>query len=136
MAAKRALVPIALTIDLVLVIAFTIVGHYTHSHTLDASGLVTTAWPFVTGLLAAWVLSAAWEDPLAPLRTGTSIWAATVLIGMVLRAVSDAGTAGSFIVVAACLNLVTLIGWRVIARAVSGGAGGARTSRRGGSQRR
>lgn len=136
MAAKRTHVPIALTIDLVLVILFTIVGHYTHSHTLDVSGLVTTAWPFVAGLLAVWILSAAWTDPLAPLRTGTAIWAGTVLIGMVARAVTGAGTAGSFIIVAAGLNLITLIGWRVIARAVTGRRGSRAGSRRGGSSRR
>jgi len=132
-AAKKSHLPIALTVDLVLVVLFTIVGHYTHSHNFDPQGLMTTAWPFLLGLLAAWVLTAVWDRPISPLRTGTGVWAITVLIGLVLRGVTGAGdTPGeipvTFMIVATSLNLITLVGWRIIATAVAGGSG----KRRGG----
>ncbi|GAA2014459.1 DUF3054 domain-containing protein [Brevibacterium samyangense] len=110
---------LALVIDLVLVVLFTVVGHYTHAHSLDLEGIVSTAWPFVTALVAAWILAAVWDRPLSPLKTGTAVWAITVLLGMVIRAVTGEGTAGAFIVVAASLNLLTLVGWRVIASATT-----------------
>lgn len=130
MAAKKSHLPIALTVDLVLVVLFTIIGHYTHSHNFEVQGLVTTAWPFLVGLGVAWLLSAVWDRPIAPLATGTAVWAITVLLGLVIRALTGEGTAGPFIVVAASLNLITLVGWRLIATAVTGGGTTARRRRR------
>lgn len=119
MAAKKSHLPIALIVDLVLVVVFTIIGHYTHSNNLDPQGLWTTAWPFLVGLGVAWLLSAIWDKPISPLHTGTAVWAITVLVGLVLRALTGAGTAGAFIVVAASLNFLTLVGWRVVASALT-----------------
>lgn len=110
----------ALVVDAILVALFSVIGHYTHSQNLDPEGIWGTAWPFLAGLALAWILGAVWSAPLAPLRTGTGIWAMTVLLGMVIRALTGEGTAGSFIVVAATLNFVTLVGWRFIATAVAG----------------
>ncbi|WP_137824071.1 DUF3054 domain-containing protein [Brevibacterium sp. 2SA] len=126
MAAKKSHLPIALVVDLVLVILFTIIGHYTHSNDLDPQGIVTTAWPFVAALVVAWVLAAVWDRPLSPLASGTGIWAITVLLGLVIRGLTGAGgdpgqVPVSFMVVATTLNFITLVGWRVIATAVSGG---------------
>ncbi|GAA1624109.1 MULTISPECIES: DUF3054 domain-containing protein [Brevibacterium] len=126
MAAKKSHLPIALVVDLVLVILFTIIGHYTHSNDLDPQGIVTTAWPFVAALVVAWVLAAVWDRPLSPLASGTGIWAITVLLGLVIRGLTGAGgdpgqVPVSFMIVATTLNFITLVGWRVIATAVSGG---------------
>ncbi|MCM1012413.1 DUF3054 domain-containing protein [Brevibacterium sp. XM4083] len=126
MAAKKSHLPIALVVDLVLVILFTIIGHYTHSNDLDPQGIVTTAWPFVAALVVAWVLAAVWDRPLSPLASGTGIWAITVLLGLVIRGLTGAGgdpgqVPVSFMVVATTLNFITLVGWRVIATTVSGG---------------
>jgi peptidoglycan/LPS O-acetylase OafA/YrhL len=127
-ATKKSHLPIALIVDLILVILFTIVGHYTHSHNFDPQGLMTTAWPFVASLVVAWLLTAVWDRPIAPLATGTGVWAITVLLGLVLRGVTGAGgepgmVPVSFMIVATTLNLITLVGWRIIATAVSGGSG-------------
>ncbi|RBP64694.1 DUF3054 family protein [Brevibacterium sanguinis] len=119
MAAKRSHLPIALTVDLILVILFTIIGHYTHSHTFDPTGLWSTAWPFLAGLVLAWLLGAVWDRPVSPLHTGGAVWAITVLTALVIRALTGQGTAGAFIVVAASLNLLTLVGWRVVAAALT-----------------
>lgn len=77
MATKKSHLPIALIVDLVLVVLFTIIGHYTHSHNFDPQGLLTTAWPFLVGLGIAWLLAAVWDRPIAPLATGTGVWAIT-----------------------------------------------------------
>ena len=134
MATKKSHLPIALIVDLILVVLFTIVGHYTHSHNFDPEGLMTTAWPFVASLVLAWLLAAVWDRPISPLATGTGVWAITVLVGLVLRGVTGAGgepgtVPVSFMIVAASLNLITLVGWRIIASAVAGGS-----SRRGRSR--
>nr|WP_216629808.1 DUF3054 domain-containing protein [Brevibacterium renqingii] len=115
-------------VDLILVVLFTIVGHYTHSHNFDPQGLMTTAWPFVASLVLAWLLTAVWDRPISPLATGTGVWAVTVLVGLVLRGVTGAGgepgtVPVSFMIVATTLNLITLVGWRIIASAVAGGSG-------------
>ena len=125
MATKKSHLPIALIVDLILVVLFTIVGHYTHSHNFDPQGLMTTAWPFAAALVLAWLLTAVWDRPIAPLATGTGVWAITVLVGLVLRGVTGAGgdpgsVPVSFMIVATSLNFVTLVGWRIIATAVSG----------------
>ncbi|MGC2941619.1 MULTISPECIES: DUF3054 domain-containing protein [unclassified Brevibacterium] len=126
MAKKKSHLPIALIVDLILVVLFTIVGHYTHSHNFELQGLVTTGWPFVAALVIAWLLTAVWDRPIAPLATGTGVWAITVLVGLVLRGVTGAGgepgsVPVSFMIVATSLNLITLVGWRLIATAVAGG---------------
>ncbi len=119
MAAKKSHLPIALTVDLILVILFAIIGHYTHSHNFDPAGLWSTAWPFLAGLGLAWLLAAVWDRPVSPLHTGGAVWAITVLTALVIRALTGQGTAGAFIVVAAALNLITLVGWRVVAAALT-----------------
>ncbi|WP_181273731.1 DUF3054 domain-containing protein [Brevibacterium oceani] len=128
MAVKKSHLPIALLVDLILVVLFTIVGHYTHSHNFELQGLLTTAWPFCAALVIAWLLTAVWDRPIAPLATGTGVWAITVLIGLVIRGITGAGgepgtVPVSFMIVATTLNLITLVGWRIIATAVAGGSG-------------
>lgn len=110
----------ALVADIILVIAFAAVGFYTHAQVLTVDGVVQTSWPFLVGLGCAWILSAAWTAPLAPMRTGVAIWSTTILLGMIIRFAVGAGIAGPFILVASALNFLTLVGWRVIARAVGG----------------
>ena len=110
----------ALVADIILAIAFAAVGFYTHAQVLTVDGVVQTSWPFLVGLGCAWILSAAWTAPLAPMRTGVAIWSTTILIGMIVRFAVGAGIAGPFIIVASALNFLTLVGWRVIARAVGG----------------
>lgn len=130
-AKKSSHLSVALVADLILVVLFTVIGHYTHNHNFAVDGIITTAWPFLAALLIAWLLNAVWVAPLAPLRTGVGVWATTVLLGMILRVVAGQGDwngqiPGTFLIVAAGLNLLTLVGWRIIATAVAGGPRGRR----------
>ncbi|GAA2091776.1 DUF3054 domain-containing protein [Brevibacterium salitolerans] len=115
---------LALVLDLVLVAAFVVVGHYQHYRSFDPAALVQTAWPFLAALAVAWLLTRVWDRPLAPLATGAGVWAITVLLGMVIRFLgTGASVAEPFLVVATALNFVTLVGWRTIASIAVGGSG-------------
>jgi hypothetical protein len=48
--------------------------------------------------------------------TGVAVWLCTVVVGMLLRKVTSAGVAGSFVVVAATVTGLLLLGWRAIAQ--------------------
>lgn len=112
-----AAVVLALALDVVLVVAFAATGRASHDSDVWA-GLWQTAWPFLAGLAIGWLVTLAWRAPSAPVRTGLGVWAATVIGGMLLRAVSGQGTALPFIIVASVVLLIALVGWRLIAALV------------------
>ncbi|SOX51924.1 DUF3054 domain-containing protein [Mycobacterium ahvazicum] len=99
--------------DVVGVLVFCAVGRRSHDEGLNLAGIATTAWPFLTGTLIGWLVSRGWRRPTAVAPTGVIIWLCTVVIGMVLRKVSSAGVAASFVVVAATVTALLLLGWRV-----------------------
>lgn len=106
----------AAAIDVFLVLAFAAIGRASHGE--DPAGLLVTAWPFLVGLAAGWLVTLAWRAPAAPVRTGLGVWAATVAGGVLLRAAAGQGIAFALIVVATVTLLVLLVGWRVIAAVV------------------
>ncbi|MFC4242816.1 DUF3054 domain-containing protein [Gryllotalpicola reticulitermitis] len=101
-------------LDAVLVILFTVIGRVSHHEGLGFGGVVQTAWPFLAGTLLGWLVTAAWRRPLALVRSGLPIWVLTVAVGMVLRVVSAQGIAFSFVIVAAVVLGVFLLGWRAV----------------------
>lgn len=115
---------IALVVDLILVIVFAAIGRATHDGDVlgpFGSGLATTAWPFLVALLVGWLVTRAWRGPLAIVRTGLPVWAVTVILGMVLRALSGQGVAVAFVIVAAITLALFFLGWRAIARLATRG---------------
>lgn len=102
----------ALAADLACVVLFTTLGRRNHAEALSLGGIAATAWPFLTGTLAGWLLSRGWRRPTAVIPTGIVVWLCTVAVGMALRKATSAGTATSFIVVAATVTAVLLLGWR------------------------
>ncbi|BBY23073.1 DUF3054 domain-containing protein [Mycobacterium stomatepiae] len=101
-----------LGLDVVCVLVFCAVGRRSHDEGLNLTGIATTAWPFLTGTLIGWLLSRGWQRPTAVAPTGVVVWLSTVAVGMVLRKVSSAGVAASFVVVAATATALLLLGWR------------------------
>jgi len=118
MSVRPRTIAIALLVDTVLVVAFAALGRASHDSDVFG-GLWQTAWPFLVGLALGWLVTLAWRAPVAPVRTGVGVWAATVIGGMLLRAASGQGTAPAFIIVATSTLLVLLVGWRVIATLVA-----------------
>jgi hypothetical protein len=105
-------------LDVMLVLAFAAIGRASHGEDWLV-GLGMTAWPFLVGLVAGWLITRAWRAPAAPVRTGLGVWAATVVGGMLLRSASGQGTAVAFIVVATLTLCLFLVGWRLIAALVA-----------------
>lgn len=112
----------ALAGDVVLVLVFVLIGRSSHGESDAVAGIWRTAWPFLSGLGVGWLVSMTlWRAAPVPtayvkaaevLIRGAAVWASTVLVGMLLRVVDRQGVAGSFVVVAALVLALFLIGWR------------------------
>lgn len=107
--------PAWLAVDVIGVLVFCAVGRRSHDEGLDLTGVAATAWPFLTGTAVGWLVSRAWRRPTAVAPTGVVVWLCTVIVGMLLRKATSAGVAASFVVVAATVTALLLLGWRVAA---------------------
>ncbi|CAN5154632.1 DUF3054 domain-containing protein [soil metagenome] len=105
--------PLAFVIDLLLVLAFVLIGRASHDEN-PVLGALVTLWPFAAGLVVGWAVSRAWRAPLNVVRSGIPIWITTVVIGMLLRVASSQGVKPSFVVVATIVLAIFLLGWRAI----------------------
>jgi hypothetical protein len=101
--------------DVLLVLTFVLIGRGSHDEGFSVVGALNTFWPFLTGLAVGWLVTLAWMRPRAILPTGVVVWASTVIVGMLLRWASAQGVAISFVIVAAIVLAVFLIGWRAVA---------------------
>ena len=113
---------VAAVIDLAMIVLFAAIGRRSHDEATALSGLFHTAWPFVVGAAVGWVVTFALYrnkfDAFLVVPTGIVVWVTTVVVGMVLRALTGQGTAGAFIVVATASTAVLLLGWRALTRFV------------------
>ena len=103
-----------LALDVIGVLVFCAVGRRSHDEGISVTGVATTAWPFLSGTVVGWLASRGWRQPTALAPTGVVVWLSTVIVGMVLRKVTSAGVAASFVVVAASVTAVLLLGWRAV----------------------
>ncbi|MEV6431395.1 DUF3054 domain-containing protein [Nocardia sp. NPDC051463] len=125
----KKLVPMA--VDALLVILFCAIGRRSHDEAV-LTGLLKTLWPFAIGLVIGWVLAVVVSSrrfseakPAAPFD-GTALWPTGILVwlgtlggGMLLRVVSGQGTAVSFVLVAATVLALFLLGWRAAIKALN-----------------
>ncbi len=109
--------------DTALVLAFVIIGRASHHEPDGFAGLVSTAWPFLTGLAVGELAIRSWRQPAALAPTGVTVWLSTVVIGMALRVVAGQGTAVAFIAVALGFLGLFLLGWRLAAQVLPRFAG-------------
>ena len=97
-----------------MVVLFVAAGRRTHEQDPGIAGLAETAAPFLLALLAGWLVARAWRRPDA-VATGVTVWAVTLVLGMILRQyLFDRGTAVSFMVVAGLFLFATPVSWRVL----------------------
>ena len=101
----------AVLVDLVAIVVFALVGRSSHAESVDLLGLAGTAWPFLAGWFVGALVARIWRRPV-DLVTGVIVWLGTLALGMLLRAATGAGVQLSFVVVAAIVLAVFLIGWR------------------------
>lgn len=111
-----------LGLDVALVMLFAALGR--NAHSLQATGLLETAWPFLAGLVLGWVAWRVGREPWSLIR-GVALWLTTVAVGMALRAFTGEGTAPSFVLVTLVVLAVLLLAPRAAAHLV-----GAARSRR------
>ena len=107
--------PAWLGVDVVCVLVFCALGRRSHDEGVTVAGVARTAWPFLSGTALGWLLSRGWRRPTDVVPTGLVVWLCTVAVGMLLRKASSAGVAASFVVVAASVTAVLLLGWRAAA---------------------
>jgi hypothetical protein len=100
--------------DVALVLVFVLIGRSSHDEGFSVLGTLNTLWPFLAGLVVGWLVARAWHRPTSVLRAGVPVWIATVAIGMLLRVVSAQGIEVSFVIVAAIVLGVFLLGWRAV----------------------
>jgi hypothetical protein len=110
---------VALLADVVCVLVFCTIGRRSHAEGITVAGVVETAWPFLAGTALGWVAARGWRNPAALAPTGLTVWLGTVVIGMLLRKATSAGTAVSFVVVASLVTAILLLGWRAVATALA-----------------
>ena len=108
-----ALVSFAAGLDAALLLLFVVIGRASHGEGLW--GVLDTWWPFLTGLVVAWLLLMARRRPLRIFWTGVGVWLITVVVGLLLRIVSGQGVQLSFVIVTFLVLGVFLLGWRAIA---------------------
>jgi len=107
---------VAFAIDVVLVTAFAAAGRATHDEANPFVGALLTAWPFLVGTVVGWavvrLLRRSWPLEVGP---GITVWFSTLVIGMGLRQATGHGTAMSFVLVAAGVLALLIVGWRALA---------------------
>ena len=107
----------AAAIDVGAIVVFAAIGRARHDEGVlgDAGlGLLATVWPFVVGAALGWIIVRGWKRPCAWNPTGVVVWACTLGGGMALRLATGQGTHWSFVVTAALVLAVFLVGWRVV----------------------
>lgn len=107
---------VALAFDVVLVAVFVLIGRRSHEEGGELLGFLTTFWPFLAGLLAGWALARSWRAPDRIVPTGLIVWAGTVVVGLLLRIVSQQGVQWSFVIVTALVLGAFLLGRRALTR--------------------
>ncbi|TFC03740.1 DUF3054 domain-containing protein [Cryobacterium adonitolivorans] len=107
-----ALISFAAGLDAALLLLFVAIGRSSHGEGLW--GVLGTWWPFLAGLVVAWLVLRAWRAPLQIVWTGLGLWLITVVVGMLLRIASGQGVQLSFVLVTFLVLGVFLLGWRAV----------------------
>ncbi|MGH3929854.1 MAG: DUF3054 domain-containing protein [Pseudonocardiaceae bacterium] len=104
--------------DVLAVLMFAAVGRSSHVQAVDALGVLTTAAPFLLGLLIGWLVIRAWRAPLR-LPVGVAVWAGVVIVGLGVRAAFTHRLPPTFALIATASLALFLLGWRAVARLIA-----------------
>ena len=100
--------------DALLIMLFAAIGRDAHARGDVVAGVLLTAWPFLAGAAATWVVLRLWRGPLALRPAGVAVWLGAVGIGMALRAVTGQTVVLPFVIVALISLAVLLLGYRLV----------------------
>jgi peptidoglycan/LPS O-acetylase OafA/YrhL len=115
---RHTTVTLAAGADVLAVLVFAAVGRSSHAEVVDAYGVLTTASPFLLGLLLGWLVARVWRAPLR-LPVGVAVWAGVVVVGLGVRAAFTHRLPLTFVLIAAVSLALFLLGWRVVARLIT-----------------
>jgi hypothetical protein len=104
----------AAVLDAAVVVVFALVGRASHGEDLAPSGVLGTAWPFLAAGVVGWIVARAWRSPTRVVPVGVIVWAVTVVVGMVLRALTGEGVVVPFVITTAIILGILMLGWRAI----------------------
>ncbi|MBO0844252.1 MAG: DUF3054 domain-containing protein [Nocardioides sp.] len=104
--------PIAVLGDAVAILVFVAIGRANHGESAGAPGIWHTAWPFLLGAGLGLAFTAYQRVKPTSLSAGVRVWVWTLVIGMVVRHSIGGGTPVDFVIVAASVLGVFLVGWR------------------------
>ncbi|WP_348536130.1 DUF3054 family protein [Mobilicoccus caccae] len=72
--------------------------------------------PFLLGGVVGWLIWwAVRRSAPTGLVGGVVVWLSTVVVGMIVRQLTDQGTATAFVIVSLVVTGVLLLGWRALA---------------------
>jgi hypothetical protein len=108
---------LALTADVVAVLAFAAIGRSSHEERLAVPGVLGTATPFLIGLLVGWGVGRVWRDPAGPVLGWWAVGGAAA-VGLALRYLVTDRLPWTFVLVAAVSLAVMLQSWRIAVLAV------------------
>ncbi len=97
-----------------VVLAFVVIGRASHHHGETATGIVSTAWPFVLGLGAGWLVVAVRGRTGARVADGAVVLVTMVVVGNALRVLVGQGSAAAFVAVTLAFNGVFMLGPRAL----------------------
>lgn len=100
--------------DALLIMVFAAVGRDAHARGEVITGVLLTAWPFLTGAAVSWLVLRLWRRPLALWPAGVAVWLGAVGTGMALRAVTGQTVVLPFVIVALISLAVLLLGYRLL----------------------
>jgi len=108
-----------MALDLAVVLLFAVIGRLSHGEGADPLGILVTAWPFVVGLIGTSVSLIGMKRPTDELLNGVFVWLGTLVFGMWIRFNAGDGVQPAFVVVAAVVLALGLLGWRLIAAPIA-----------------
>jgi hypothetical protein len=114
----RRIPALAIMADVVAVVVFAAIGRMSHAQPDDLLGLLGTAAPFLVGVLAMWATPVVRAHPVGA-RAALTVWAGTVVIGLLLRAGFTERLPPSFAVITTVSLAVLMLGWRALSAVVS-----------------
>lgn len=97
-----------------MILVFAAIGRDAHQRGETVVGVLATAWPFLAGAAAGWLLARAWRHPLSIWPVGVSVWAGALVGGMILRALTGQTVVLPFIIVAFLSLGILLLGYRAV----------------------
>jgi hypothetical protein len=102
-------------VDVVLVMAFVLLGRRSHDEGSAIGGTLEVAAPFLIALAVGWLVGRRRWPGAHRARFGVHVWGVTVVLGLLVRnLVFDRGTAPAFVIVTAVVLGAFLVGWRAV----------------------